>query len=526
MADDQSKLNPELVEWLNERQRSLEIVKTTRTRGGMLLDWIPLESQVEGGKIATPRPARAIVESPVRGKTQRATFELDSPEAERGPDGTVPILRPDISGLTERVRVEDYLNKRGGRNLRRRRTKDDAIDPDPAGYFHNKDVQDGEFFGWSGVFNVWAPAINVPSGHTDHSILQAWLLNERGVTQTLEGGWTVDKVLNGDLSPHVFTYYTTNNYAKDGNNLGGYNRQHKGWVQYSGPATTGRTLYPGIAITSVSVFDGPQFEMPMQFLLYIDPVTQEGNWWVYVDGIPMGYYPASLYGAGGMSANTTAILSGGEVASALKNPALTQDQMGSGFVAAAGFGRAAYVHNLQVQTDLNGTMVDNVGDPENDIAVAAGADPYSIALNPAPPPEPGWGQFYFVGGPSNVSLATWLVDNVPLPKGMWDGVEWSKQHSRSSNDRYLLPPAGADAIKFSVTGTPQNVSEISFDVAIDRSCSDKTCWSGIGDGTEVGVAASLAHVGMTLAKANERGFYICKVKGATQPFEVTVAIDE
>jgi hypothetical protein len=40
------------------------------------------------------------------------------------------------------------------------------------------------------------------------------------------------------------------------------------------------------------------------------------------------------------------------------------------------------------------------------------------------------------------------------------------------------------------------------------------------------VAASLAHVGMTLAKANERGFYICKVKGATQPFEVTVAIDE
>ena len=111
---------------------------------------------------------------------------------------------------------------------------------------------------------------------------------------------------NGDLSPHVFTYYTTNNYAKDGNNLGGYNRQHKGWVQYSGPATTGRTLYPGIAITSVSVFDGPQFEMPMQFLLYIDPVTQEGNWWVYVDGIPMGYYPASLYGAGGMSANTTA----------------------------------------------------------------------------------------------------------------------------------------------------------------------------------------------------------------------------
>jgi hypothetical protein len=76
-----------------------------------------------------------------------------------------------------------------------------------------------------------------------------------------------------------------------------------------------------------------------------------------------------------------------------------------------------------------------------------------------------------------------------------------------------------------VTGTPQSVNEISFDVAIDRSGSDKTVWSGIGDGTVVGVAASLAHVGITLAKANERGFYICKAKGATQPFQVTAAID-
>jgi hypothetical protein len=524
MAEDQSRLNPELVEWLKERQKSLEIVKTTTTRSGMLVDWIPLESQVEGGRIATPRPPRAIAENLERGKKQRATFELDGPDAELGPEGTVPILRPEISGLTEKVRLEDYLNKRGGRKLLRRRVKDNVVDPGPAGYFHNSDVQDGEFFGWSGVFNVWAPAIDVPKGNLDHSILQAWLVNERGVPQTLEGGWTVDKGLNGDLLPHVFTFYTTNNYAKNGNNLGGYNRQHKGWVQYSGPATTGRTLYPGIAITSISVVDGPQIEMAMQFQLQIDGGTRDMNWWVFIDGIPMGYYPASLYGAGGMSGGTTSVSSGGEIFSGLKNPELTQNQMGSGFVAAAGLARAAYVRNLQVQTDLNGTMVNNVGEAENDVAAAGGADPYSIALNPAPV-EPDWGNFYFVGGPSGASLAAWLVDNVPLPKGMWDGVEWPKQHSRSSNDRYLLPPAGADAIKFSVTGTPQPVNEISFDVAVDRSGSDKTCWSGIGDGTVVGVAASLAHVGMTLAKANERGFYICKVKGATQSFEVTAEIN-
>lgn len=110
----------------------------------------------------------------------------------------------------------------------------------------------------------------------------------------------------------------------------------------------------------------------MQFQLQIDAATNEMNWWVFVDGVPMGYYPASLYGAGGMSGSTNFISSGGEIFSGLKNPELTQDQMGSGFVAAAGLARAAYVRNLQAQTDLNGTMVDNVGDAGSDVAVAGG----------------------------------------------------------------------------------------------------------------------------------------------------------
>jgi Neprosin len=30
------------------------------------------------------------------------------------------------------------------------------------------------------------------------------------VTHSIEGGWTVDELLNGDTNPHVFTYYTNN----------------------------------------------------------------------------------------------------------------------------------------------------------------------------------------------------------------------------------------------------------------------------------------------------------------------------
>ena len=46
-----------------------------------------------------------------------------------------------------------------------------------------------------------------------------------------EAGLTVDKNLNGDLSNHIFTFYTTNDYTEEGDNLGGYNRLQKGWVQ-------------------------------------------------------------------------------------------------------------------------------------------------------------------------------------------------------------------------------------------------------------------------------------------------------
>jgi hypothetical protein len=54
--------NTALSRWLAERQRALHIQRTTRTRRGTVLDWIPLESQFEGGKIPTapPSPARML----------------------------------------------------------------------------------------------------------------------------------------------------------------------------------------------------------------------------------------------------------------------------------------------------------------------------------------------------------------------------------------------------------------------------------------------------------------------------------
>jgi Neprosin len=399
MTLNQRQINPELSNWLRARQDSLQIVKTTRTPSGQTLDWVPIESQDAAGKIASPPPAAFL---PARAEERHtpvkpAGFELDDPRVERGPPGTVPILRPELSRLMGTVGLKDYLTKKGGLLVNKRRPNKKPTDPNPAGYFHTGDSQNGLFYGWDGFLNVWAPTINSPEGAgTDHSILQVWLQNyDKPEVQSLEGGWTVDQTLNGDTQPHIFTYYTTNGYTQDGNNLGGYNTLHSGWVQYSS------AVFPGNRINGISSSGGTQTDVSMKFQLYREPNNGTLNWWVAVQGIWMGYYPASLFN-GGLGNNVDWIGCGGEVFSSLANPELTQDQMGSGFQAEAGWTYAAFLRNLRNQSDLNGTMVNNDGTATSDAATPGGADPYTIQMDM----ESGstWGSYFYVGGPTLLAV--------------------------------------------------------------------------------------------------------------------------
>ena len=402
MAHNQNKLDPELVKWLEARQASLKIVKTTTTLSGQTIDWVPIESQHPSGKIATAPPAVAPEH-----RAKAASFELDDPRIERGPAGTVPILRPDIARLSKFAGVKDLHSKAGSEIVNKSRPNLNPTDPNPFQYFHGQDNQWGTFYGWDGYLNVWDPAINVPAGGngTDHSILQLWLQNyNTGATQSLEGGWTVDESLNGDNQPHLFTFFIVNGYKNLGDYKGGYNAQQKGWIQVS------NSIFPGARINGTSTFDSTQFEISMKFQLYQEPNSSVFNWWVNVQGNWIGYYPATLFGAGGLGVNVQWAASGGEVFSSLSNPEQTQDQMGSGFVAAGGFGKSAYVRNLRLQTDMNGTMTENNGYASTDAAVPGGAEPYTINLDM----ESGsaWESYYFVGGPSAVPAPTQTFNEI------------------------------------------------------------------------------------------------------------------
>lgn len=395
MAIDQIKLNPELTQFLAARQSALKIVKTTTTPSGQTLDWVPIESQDPAGKIASAPP---VMTMPVRTAdnekpVKAVSLELDDPKVERGPAGTVPLARLDISKLTRTFALTDFLNKSGGLLVNKDRPNKKPTDPNPAGYFHETDSQSVKAYGADGFLSVWDPKIDLPSAPgDDHSILQFWLQNyDKPQLQSIEGGWTVDQNLNGDSSPHVFTYYTTNGYTADGNNQGGYNSQYSGWVQYS------NSVFPGIRINGYSTYGGPQYDISMKFQLYREPTNGQLNWWIAVQGVWMGYYPASLFN-GGVGNDVEWIGSGGEVFSSLSNPAATQDQMGSGWQAQCGWTRAAFLRNLRNQSDLNGTMVNDNGVGVSDIATKTGADPYTIQMFMNSGGS--WGSYFYLGGPT------------------------------------------------------------------------------------------------------------------------------
>ncbi len=416
MANDKLQLNPALVQWLNARQSALKIVKTTTTPSGQTIDWVPIESQHPSGKIASPPVAALAHTAPTeiaraeesmkavdalkrpvavedKQEVGAVTFEFDNPGVERGPAGTVPILRPDISRFRQDVSIEQLHRKLGGLKVNAGRPSGGPTDPDPAGYFHDTDSQSIKCYGWDGRFSMWDPTINNPNGAgNDHSILQVWLQNySKPQLQSIEGGWTVDNSLNGDTQPHVFTYYTTNGYSADGDNKGGYNMLNKGFVQYSS------SVFPGIRINGASTYGGSQLEISMKFQLYKEPNNNDVNWWVSVQGVWMGYYPASLFN-GGIGDHVDWCGSGGEVYSSLSNPETTLDQMGSGHQASAGWTKAAFLRLLRTQSDMAGNMANNNGTGTSDAAVSGGANPYTIDMHMNSGSS--WGSYFYLGGPT------------------------------------------------------------------------------------------------------------------------------
>jgi hypothetical protein len=368
----------EVAAYFEERRKRHNVVMTTTTPSGQILDWIPIESQFPGGKVPE-LPAMKAPEVLHGGKQPKlVSFELDDPAVDRGPEGTVPVLRKNFSKTRVAGTIKNYLAKNGpdGRRITGKPRGARSAPPSPFGYWHCTYGQSFQGIstdcaGTVGMLNVWAPFVEdsgvpnflgIPFDY-GHSILQTGLQNyDNPQLQSLEAGSTVDFALNGDYEPHLFVYYTTNGYTQDADNQGGYNQDVDGWVQMSSNIFPGATIIGGSAQSDALV-------VPVVDLAFMQIQYQLiGGFWLFsVNGAIIGGYPASLFigNAGpGLTLGDHAdwVAFWGEVYTSASNPSLTMTEMGSGCFADEGLNYAALISNLST-IDKRGALTDLAGTP-------------------------------------------------------------------------------------------------------------------------------------------------------------------
>jgi hypothetical protein len=371
----------ELVEYFEHRVLELEVAATTRTRSGQVLDWVPIESQHRGRAIASPPPAPRIETRRLRGRvTQMARFELQDVGARRGPDGTVPILRINPKKLRFNKTLDEFLSKHGHRTVTHDYDGFPLEQPEVGGpHDYGATAQSVNCLGGEGFISLFDPY----TAHSDEfSLSQIGLEGNRtsGGRQTVEAGWQEFRDKYGDWFPHLFVYYTTNGYSKDGDNVGGYNQEVKGWVQYSS------SVYPGATTSNVSTPGGAQWELFIKYQLY------QGNWWLYVGSEWMGYYPASLFSNPGLRDQADRILFFGEIVDSASHAAATQTQMGTGYFAEYRWPYASFQRLLRYQNNAAGSMTDYDG-----AVIITDSKEYDAELHMDSGTN--WNSYFWFGGP-------------------------------------------------------------------------------------------------------------------------------
>ncbi|KND90598.1 hypothetical protein TOPH_04861 [Tolypocladium ophioglossoides CBS 100239] len=347
----------------------LKVVKTTTTPGGQVIDWVVPESQ---GTIASPPPA------PEKRSGKQPRIETLIPHME-GPEGAVPILRSGGPTLSGKRLPQPSDHGAGSGDVQRRASA-------AGSHWYASSGQTVANTGGKATFSLFKPYVQSGS---DFSLIQAAVVYDNaahagpgGVTQTVEAGWI--NFPNQEQAPHLFSFFTTNGYASQGDNVGGWNRDHAGWVQTDG------TIFPGMAFTTLSTDGGAQHELQIGYQLH------QGNWWLWVQDRYVGYYPASLFSQNVSPGSTLAggsdrISFYGEVFNS--EDQVTTTDMGSGEFPDKGFGHAAYLHNI-VYYDANGNAQDYDGGGQ--IIVS---DQARYRIQTSFKSGGSWGSFFYLGGP-------------------------------------------------------------------------------------------------------------------------------
>jgi hypothetical protein len=375
----------ELFDYFRKRQKKLEVVATTTTPSGQIIDWVPIESQVQRAeKITEPPPAPQYAPRSSGRSGKPVRFELEAADVPRGPKGTVPILRKQLDLLPAEF-LENYLSKHRHpvRDMARTSNGMELPMPEPGAHWYAAAIQSTSAFGAEGFLSAFDPYVETPG---DFSLIQVALLNhDLPQLQTIEAGWQECHQIYGDWVPHLFLFYTTNGHTKNGDNIGGYNQDVDGWVQHDG------SIYPGAAYSPTSVIGGQQYRLWIKFQLF------QSNWWFWCNDRWLGYYPASLF-MGNQSVFSTLgdhadqVHFFGEIYDSNEVAGNTKTDMCSGRWPSGGWQRSGYMRNLRVQTD----RVQKMDDFDGSKTVS---DPSRYDLESHMKSGSNWGSYVWLGGP-------------------------------------------------------------------------------------------------------------------------------
>jgi Neprosin len=378
--------------YLDSLYAQSDVQHTFTTKFNEVIDCIPFKSHPsvkaaaksgialadEGPPVAPPLPPSM----PAVDNTVAFNGQLDSSgQARACPKGTVPYRRVTLAQVQGAGGLDAYLwaqsHQQPGRHIPPASPICGSTGSTASGFSWALGNAPLSNLGGTVIAAVYNPGVTVRSNcggfqqqSCEHSLSQVWATTgtceytgtngpnnctvgaSGNAIQSVELGWHVDFGVEGDANTHLFSFSTQNGYDENITGGGCYNTCS--FVPTSSPA-----YMPGQTISGiVNPFSG---KAPLEYAFQVfnpgsTQPAQYQNWYVYVNGALIGYYPGNIF-SGAMVTHATDFEMGGEVFSDYANGQNNNDvQMGSGLSPNGnGFTQVAYQRSVYYLNTGTGT---------------------------------------------------------------------------------------------------------------------------------------------------------------------------
>uniref|UniRef100_A0A1D1ZKF8 ATP synthase subunit delta n=1 Tax=Anthurium amnicola TaxID=1678845 RepID=A0A1D1ZKF8_9ARAE len=242
-------------------------------------------------------------------------------------------------------------------------------------------VLGSNYYGAKASINVWNPKVE---NQNEFSLSHISFNSEDGKS-SLAAGWMVNPSLYGGNKTRFFIYWVTDVDESPGC----FNLDCPGFVQ-----TNHNTLLSGY-LQPVSVYGGPQYSIDVEIFQDMG----NGNWWLRLQGVEMGYWPKEVVPS--LAEGAGVIVWGGEVVNMQSDDRHTSTQMGSGHYSNEGFEKASFFKNVQV---LDASVSTGFSDPVHLSVVIQSPKCYDLQVGGKK--DGPWGYFFFYGGPGRSNICT------------------------------------------------------------------------------------------------------------------------